>query len=160
MKKFVFVFVLLVSISSYAYGYNDDSDSFIEFIYIVFCVLQIILFYKIWKMTDDVKAIKVLLSKKNLYSYKDSIPNTNEIGKPRSVPVKRKDTKPLPQLEKQFIEECKPIFNETNQIDDFKRKAQYVVKKYNDASIKMGSDYDFSDMLNHLWVSFIKGEFK
>ena len=32
--------------------------SFMEFIVLIFSILQIILFFKLWKMTNDVKQIK------------------------------------------------------------------------------------------------------
>ena len=60
------IFVLLLSVttalSSYAY-YDDYSSSnglltFMSIIMIVWGILEIILFFKIWGMTNDIKALK------------------------------------------------------------------------------------------------------
>lgn len=60
------IFVLLLSVttalSSYAY-YNDYSSSnglltFMSIIMIIWGILEIILFFKIWGMTNDIKALK------------------------------------------------------------------------------------------------------
>ena len=64
MKRFsLFVVTLATAASTFAYyGYSSRGDSgwatFLAIITIVGCVLQIILFFKIWGMTNNVKALK------------------------------------------------------------------------------------------------------
>ena len=65
MKRFFILSVMLaVTLSSFAY-YGDYSSSsvsgwftFIGFVLFVWGILEIILFFKIWGMTNDIKALK------------------------------------------------------------------------------------------------------
>jgi hypothetical protein len=62
MKKILIVTLsLLASISSYAYDYyseKDDSSTLYVFVLLIAGVLNVILLYKIWCMTNDVKKIR------------------------------------------------------------------------------------------------------
>ena len=62
MKKILIVTLsLLASISSYAYDYyseKDDSSTLYVFVLLIAGVLNVILLYKIWCMTNDVKKLR------------------------------------------------------------------------------------------------------
>ena len=63
MKKKVFILLALMSsISAYAYDYGESSGSgfmtFVGILLLAWGILEIILFFKIWRMTGDVEALK------------------------------------------------------------------------------------------------------
>lgn len=64
MKKWIFLSLATVfsSATAHAYDHYESSGSgfmtFIGIILLVWGVLEVILFFKIWKMTDDVKSLK------------------------------------------------------------------------------------------------------
>lgn len=62
MKKILIATLLLLgSVSSYAYGYyseRDDSSTLYVIVLLIAGVINIILLYKIWCMTNDVKKLR------------------------------------------------------------------------------------------------------
>jgi hypothetical protein len=61
-KKIIILMALMSSISAYAYDYGESSGSgwlvFVSLVLLVWGVLEIILFFKIGKMTNDVASLK------------------------------------------------------------------------------------------------------
>lgn len=83
MKRFVFFGVLMMSASSGFAYYGDYSSSssefklsgwiiFISIIMIVWAILEIILFFKLWGMTNDIRALK-------MDYFNESYNNTNDL---------------------------------------------------------------------------------
>ncbi|MBR5435888.1 MAG: hypothetical protein IK120_03395 [Muribaculaceae bacterium] len=69
MKRVVlFSSFLLVGFSAFAYGGSDSVSNFLLIIYIVLGIFSIILFFKVWRMTDD-----VALLKKEIEDIRDSV---------------------------------------------------------------------------------------
>lgn len=63
MKKLASLLLMTpLALTASAYGYeSNDSSGWLTFMYVIIIVagiLQVILFFKVWGMTDDIKAIK------------------------------------------------------------------------------------------------------
>lgn len=59
------------------------------------------------------------------------------------------------ELFKAFMSELKPIYNNTNDLYQFKEKAKPIVIKYNDKASAKNLSIDFSTLLDEAYLSFI-----
>lgn len=73
MKRlFVFVALLATATSCFASGSSSDSDfiTFLGIILFIWGILQIILFFKVWGMTNDIRDLKKDYFNENVFSTK------------------------------------------------------------------------------------------
>ncbi|MBR5117349.1 MAG: hypothetical protein IK100_01745 [Muribaculaceae bacterium] len=99
MKRTILISTFaLATLSAFAYGYYDDSSSssssgwlvFMGIVFFIWGILEIILFFKIWKMTNDVDKLRASLvddkastavTRMNLSQLRDSVKQKFFIGK-------------------------------------------------------------------------------
>lgn len=118
MKKLsIACLALTVSLPIFAYGYESSSSmTFISIVSIAAGVLQIILFFKIWGATTDIKKIKEHLAPKGL--------NMSDV---RVLYYSGHREQAIDLLNKQLAKSVDDAFGNSFNVDDFKRKVAELV---------------------------------
>lgn len=118
---------------------------------IVWCVLNVMLFFKIWGMCDDVEDIVRILSS---YKQKEVIPSEplspNSISPRPSNTIKkfRSNSAEMGTL-MEFNNECLALFKRCSSKEEFDSNVEEIINRYNQSG-----EFDFSTMKEGLWEQF------
>lgn len=118
---------------------------------IIWCVLNIILFFKIWGMCDDVEDIvRILSSNKQKEVIPSSLLSPKPVSHKSSNTTKKfkSDSADINTL-MEFNNECLALFKQSNSKEEFDSKVEKIINKYNQSG-----EFDFSIMKEGLWEQF------
>lgn len=127
---------------------TDAGDIFYAILIIVFYVLSIILFFKVWAMTNNVKRILDILSiqfgfNETEHKFQKGA-NHQSSTQPKKNMAKTKDSDRDPLMH--FYEECTELYNFCNSKEEFEKRVDDIIAKY---LKKTGKDYSY--LKDGLW---------
>ena len=168
-KKLIILSVCLTARKAFAYGsyygYGSSSENVGEIITVIvlliFFALNIILFFKIWGMCNNVKKILYHLEDWNTQhdeNYEQPKRDAKEKGDQLQKETYKKESQPAKydddlkqKAMMQFNEECLCLFRRCNTKQDFESKVDYIIDKYN-KKVHM----NFSTLKDGLWEQFMQ----
>lgn len=128
--------------------YSDGGEFIIVAIAIIWSALCLILFFKVWDMTNNVKKILDILTIQYGIEEPENKPqldlNPRNFCQPKKGATKKKvecdDTVMI------FFKECTELFRKCNSKEEFENQVDYIIDKY---LKKNGNDYSY--LKDGLW---------
>ena len=107
-------------------------------------------------MAEDVHSMKEFLVNKPVVSETQIKSQGKTELKSQRIQIRKLKMPEDSILLKDFQKECRPFYNSSNHIEEFRRKIAPLVNKYNAKANEAGYDYDFNDIIENVWKHLIK----
>ena len=132
---------------------NDTITIIVYIIIFVWGILNIILFFKIWGMCNNVEKLYYFITEVEEYEQEKSYKNITKRGnekKPSASHAKPKPNKEDKQeLMMSFNEECLRLFRQCETKEEFEEGVDEIVSIYNETGT-----FDYSTLKEGLWEQF------
>lgn len=123
---------------------------------IIYLIVVIWLIKLFVRMAEDVHSMKEFLVNKPAVSETQIKSQGKTVVESQRIQMQKQKIPEDSSLLKEFQKECRPFYNSSNHIEEFRRNITPLVNKYNAKANEAGYDYDFNEIIENVWNHLIK----